>query len=77
MCKYSIEPMYAPVEEGGDIIPNEDQLCGYGLLDFSQEGRVVARAETREELLIYVHGLAPLPYLRSNLNPEATVYVSK
>ena len=57
--KYSIEPLYAPAwssEEG--YLPN-DELVGYELWD--ERGRVVATAESREELYPYLFGIENPP----------------
>lgn len=66
---YYIEPLYAPEysEEYG-YLPT-DELVGYELWD--SDGKVVARAETREELLPIVYGIVRPPRGRT-LSPTAT-----
>jgi hypothetical protein len=51
--KYTIEPLFAPLwNEQEEMYLPTDELVGFELWD--SNGKVVATAETREELMCYV-----------------------
>ncbi len=59
--KYTIEPLYAPLWNEHEGYISTDILVGYELWD--EEGKVIAAAETREELYPIMFGIEapPLP----------------
>lgn len=72
--RYVLEPLFAPhINDEGEMCGDSEELVGYALYD-DDVGKVVAVAETREELLPKLYGFNPPPL---GLSEKQRLYVSR